>query len=184
MTDDKRLGSGLQEPQPVKFATRLAGSDTFKNLFRDGMSLVEETAAYLDGQGREESKDLSRTTSLTYATESMRLTTRLMQLASWLLLQRAVNEGEMSAEQAGLEKAKVKLDSLSSAQSGADWEELPAQLRELVEQSVRLQKRIRHLDGTIYGTEEVSDEQAPNPVATQLDHLARALNVDGPSDDK
>ena len=35
-------------------------------------------------------------TALSYASESMRLTTRLMQLASWLLLQRAVAEGELS----------------------------------------------------------------------------------------
>ena len=34
----------------------------------------------------------------------MRLTTRLMQLASWLLLQRAVNEGEITAENARTEK--------------------------------------------------------------------------------
>ena len=39
----------------------------------------------------------------------MRLTTRLMQLASWLLLHRAVNEGEMSLAQANKEKTKVKL---------------------------------------------------------------------------
>ena len=45
----------------------------------------------------------------------MRLTTRLMQLASWLLLQRAVNDGEMSDEQARLEKAKVKLNGLATA---------------------------------------------------------------------
>ena len=73
------------------------------------MALVEETAAYLDGPGRQESKKLERTAALAYATESMRLTTRLMQLASWLLLHRAVNEGEMSLAQANKEKAKVKL---------------------------------------------------------------------------
>ena len=39
----------------------------------------------------------------------MRLTTRLMQLASWLLLHRAVNEGEMTLAQASKEKKKVRL---------------------------------------------------------------------------
>ena len=39
----------------------------------------------------------------------MRLTTRLMQLASWLLLHRAVKEGEMTLTQANREKTKVKL---------------------------------------------------------------------------
>src|SRR6266480_294163 len=79
----------------VSFGERLAASQAFADLFRDGMALVEQTAAYLDGPGRQESKRLSRSAALAYATESMRLTTRLMQLASWLLLHRAVKEGEM-----------------------------------------------------------------------------------------
>src|ERR1700730_9710474 len=94
---------------PVSFGAKLAGSQLFAVLFRDGMTLVEETAAYLDGPGRRESKLLERAAALAYATESMRLTTRLMQLASWLLLHRAVNEGEMSLAQANQEKSKVKL---------------------------------------------------------------------------
>ena len=67
--------------------------------------------------------------SLAYATESMRLTTRLMQLASWLLLQRAVNEGEMTADQANSEKSKVKLGGLASATGGPGWDDLPERLR-------------------------------------------------------
>ena len=92
-----------------QFGERLANSQAFADLFRDGMALVEETATYLDGPGRAESKKLERAAALAYATESMRLTTRLMQLASWLLLHRAVKEGEMSLAQANKEKTKVKL---------------------------------------------------------------------------
>ena len=101
----------------VWFGARLAGSQAFADLFRDGMALVEETAAYLDGPGRQESKKLSRNGALAYATESMRLTTRLMQLASWLLVHRAVKEGEMSLAQAQKEKAKVKLSVASTPMS-------------------------------------------------------------------
>ena len=39
----------LSEAQPVSFGARLANSQRFADLFRDGMELVEETAAYLDG---------------------------------------------------------------------------------------------------------------------------------------
>ena len=81
---------------PVVFSEKLAASPMFASLFREGMALVEETAAYLDGPGRTDAKGLDRSASMIYATESMRLTTRLMQLASWLLLHRAVKEGEMS----------------------------------------------------------------------------------------
>src|SRR5258708_3889835 len=101
-----RVIGGLQ---PVSFGARLAASQNFSRLFRDGMKLVEDTAAYLDGPGRRESKLLDRAASLAYATESMRLTTRLMQLASWLLLHRAVNEGEMSLAQANKDRMRIKL---------------------------------------------------------------------------
>ncbi len=105
MTEDKNLKVRIEQG-PIVFGPRLAGSEVFKALFREGMTLVEETATYLDGEGRTESRRLSRAGSLAYATESMRLTTRLMQLASWLLLQRAVNDGEMSTEQARPRKPK------------------------------------------------------------------------------
>ena len=115
----------------VQFSERLTNSAAFGTLFREGMDLVEETAAYLDGAGRTEAKALDRSVSLTYATESMRLTTRLMQLASWLLLHRAVKEGEMTLTQANREKTKVKL---TAADPGPDdmIEKLPPQLQDLI----------------------------------------------------
>ena len=86
--------------QAISFAQRHSHSDAFKALFREGMTLVEESANYLDGPGRSASKTLGRPAALAYASESMRMTTRLMQIASWLLLRRAVNEGELSSAQA------------------------------------------------------------------------------------
>ena len=77
-----------------------AASALFERTFQEGMALVEQTAAYLDGEGRRESKRLGRSTALAYAGESMRLTTRLMQIASWLLVQRAVREGDMAPGEA------------------------------------------------------------------------------------
>ena len=82
----------------ISFAGHAASSPQFKGLYTEGMSLVEETASYLDGAGRVAAKSLPRMASVLYAAESMRLTTRLMQVASWLLLQRAINNGEMTRE--------------------------------------------------------------------------------------
>src|SRR5579872_3059642 len=130
------------EAAPVSFGEKLASSAAFASLFRDGMALVEETAAYLDGPGRQESKKLERSAALTYATESMRLTTRLMQLASWLLLHRAVKEGEMSLAQANKEKSKVKL-STGEAGSEESIKLLPTRLRALIERSKVLQTDVR-----------------------------------------
>ena len=91
------LPSAAPPSTAIPFIHRLASSGAFKDLFREGMTLVEEAAAYLDGPGRAESRALPRPAALAYSTESMRLTTRLMQVASWLLLQRAVNEGELTS---------------------------------------------------------------------------------------
>src|SRR5438309_10592183 len=136
------------EAAPIYFGEKLASSQAFAGLFRDGMALVEETAAYLDGPGRQESKVLERSAALAYATESMRLTTRLMQLASWLLLHRAVNEGEMSLAQANKEKAKVKL-SVGDRGDADVVRMLPERLCGLIDRSLRLQDRVRRLDATI-----------------------------------
>lgn len=179
MTDDsKKL---FPVPETVSFADRLAASQKFQALFQEGMALVEETASYLDGDGRSESKSLDRPASLAYATESMRLTTRLMQLASWLLLQRAVNEGEMTSDQAGSEKNKVRLDRLSSSTGGNAFNDLPERLQDLVVRSVRLQERVQHLDAMLYPREDavVQDAPAENPVAQQIDKLFAAFGRAG-----
>ena len=153
----------------VQFSERFTNSAAFGNLFREGMDLVEQTAAYLDGAGRAEAKALDRAASLTYATESMRLTTRLMQLASWLLLHRAVKEGEMTLVQANREKIKVKL---SAADPGpADViEKLPEQLQDLIARSMNLQSRVRRLDATIH-TPATGAAALGNPLVPHLNRL-------------
>src|SRR5215468_53867 len=88
-------------------ALDFAKSELFERTFKEGMALVDETAAYLDGPGRAASKRLSRTAALAYAGESMRLTTRLMQVASWLLVQRAVRDGEIPTGEAAGEKYRL-----------------------------------------------------------------------------
>jgi regulator of CtrA degradation len=161
-----------EKSEAVSFGERLAGSQAFADLFRDGMALVEETASYLDGPGRQESKKLERNAALAYATESMRLTTRLMQLASWLLLHRAVKEGEMSLAQANKEKAKVKL-SPSEAGDETNLKLLPERLRALIQRSKLLQSAVRRLDATIHAPPVRVDRG--NPVERQLGLLRAAF---------
>ena len=159
----------------VSFGQKLAGSDMFKGLFKEGMGLVEEAASYLDGPGRIESKQLLRTDALAYASESMRLTTRLMQLASWLLLQRAVNEGEMSLAQAATEKHKVKLTHQDLASRAEVFERLPDTLRQLVHRSLRLQERLLHLDRVIYTQSAEPVLKAPAALMVQMEMLQEAF---------
>ena len=166
MTDGREERS---DARAVPFGRKLASSEAFRLLFRDGMELIEQTAGYLDGPGRAASRGLARPVALAYARESMRLTTRLMQLASWLLLQRAVNEGEMTLAQAEQEKHKVRVQALSG-ESG-DLTGLPDGLLDLIARSLRLQERVQRLDVMLHG-ETLS--QGENVVA---DHIARLRAV-------
>ena len=162
------------EAGPVSFGERLANSQVFTDLFRDGMALVEETASYLDGAGRQDSKKLERAASLAYATESMRLTTRLMQLASWLLLHRAVKEGEMSLAQAQKEKIKVKLGGGEMGEE-QNIKLLPERLRRLIERSRVLLASVRRLDATMHASADPARARPANPVERQLDLLKAAF---------
>ena len=165
------------EAGPVNFGERLANSDVFSTLFREGMALVEETATYLDGPGRAESKKLERGAALAYATESMRLTTRLMQLASWLLLHRAVKEGEMSLAQANKEKAKVKLSSVRASDEEA-VKLLPEKLQELIDRAAQLELKVRRLDATIHAAPAADTPVNGNPVERQMGLLKAAFERD------
>jgi regulator of CtrA degradation len=164
------------EADPIHFGRTFVQSDAFKALFHEGMELVEETASYLDGAGREESRQLSRQGTLTYASESMRLTTRLMQIASWLLVQRAVAEGEITADQAQAEKNRIRLGSASNVTAAADFELLPHRLKDPVGLSARLHARILHLDQLIAETPPKPTLSPTNAVAVQQSMLQRMFS--------
>ncbi len=149
-----------------------ARSELFDRTFREGMDLVEETAAYLDGAGRQDSKLLSRSAALAYAAESMRLTTRLMQVASWLLVQRAVREGDMAAEAAQDASYRLAAEAPDAERPGTP-EPLPNPLAELLGRSERLFERVRHLDARMYVDERV--EEPPHPVLSQHERLRDAF---------
>lgn len=150
-----------------------AGSEMFARLFKDGMALVEDTAAYLDGPGRAESKALPRKVALAYAGESMRLTTRLMQVASWLLVQRAIKEGEMIPEEASSDKYRLSAQEICQGRSMDAAELLPQRLLELLDVSEKIYDRVDRFDNSMFrnpvGRTEVT------LVSRQLSRLEKAF---------
>jgi regulator of CtrA degradation len=147
-----------------------ASSELFDRTFQEGMALVEETAAYLDGPGRQESKSLDRKAALGYASESMRLTTRLMQVASWLLVQRAVREYEMDPLKACDSRYRLGGERAISGESTSD---LPVGLKALLTRSERLYERVLHLDRRMYL--DAGESEQPHPVLSQLEKLQAAF---------
>jgi regulator of CtrA degradation len=160
----------------VNFLTKFTASEQFDKVFREGMSLVEQTANYLDGPGRTEARVLDRHGAIAYATESMRLTTRLMQLASWLLLQRAIAAGELTFEDARKEKHRISLADIGKGHDLAGGDMLPQALKDLVARSLLLHQRILKLDAMVQ-LQQAEGPAPESPVHAQFDRLASALKV-------
>lgn len=159
----------------VSFGEKFQKSGQFDAIFKQGMALVERTAAYLDKDGRRDAKRLEGTIAVAYATESMRLTTRLLELASWLLIRRAVRDGEITVAEARRRRERVKLSNTGRPTHIRQWSELPPALRSLIEESFALQDRVLQLDRAFDGaaTEEPSPDA--NPVAAQLARIETAF---------
>lgn len=166
LVNELPINTSVRTAEVLKFTA----SELFQRLFREGIELVEETAAYLDGDGRSESRLLTRSAALSYAGESMKLTTRLMQIASWLLVQRAVNEGNLDADVAfqsryRLAAREVKAEPLSK--------DLPAVLVDYVQRTERLYDRTYYLDQKMYVLFE--EEPPVNGVLSQIELLRAAF---------
>jgi len=166
-------GIAAAGPRSAHVIQDFARSELFDRTFHEGMELVEETASYLDGGGRQESKLLSRNAALAYASESMRLTTRLMQVASWLLVQRAVREGDMPPEAACEDRYRLGAEEVCKTHAGEGLEDLPSGLLGLLDRSERLYERVRHLDRRMY----VESDEGAHPVLSQLDRLRSAFGA-------
>jgi regulator of CtrA degradation len=173
-TDGAFDGKGIT----VSFGEHFQASEQFDQVFKEGMALVERTASYLDGDGRRESKGLAAPVSVLYATESMRLTTRLLDLASWLLIRRSLKDGEITDEEAQRKRARVKLQSFGRPSHIKGFTDLPLGLRNLIEASFALHDRIVQLDRamSVKPAEETHDPQVANPVASQMRKLQLAFS--------
>lgn len=161
----------------VSILTRDGGSDRFETLFREGMALVDAAALYLEGEGRSEAKKLKPPLSVLYATESMRLTTRLLEVASWLLIGRQLREGQITREVAVKKRARVRLRPFGRPSHVTQFAELPSGLRKLIEASFVLNDRIVAAEGSPGEREPGQHPRSSggNPVAAQMAMLRAAF---------
>jgi len=177
MSSESKTGSSANaDNAAIPFGQKYTESENFSVAFQEGMTLVEETAAYLDGAGREHARMLDSAGSLAYATESMRLTTRLMQLASWLLIRRAVNDGEMTSQEAFEEQNKVRFQPFSSGIKDAAYDALPERLKELDEASMKLHRRVMAINELLKAEAEGAPVEARRAIDEQLSRLQEAFS--------
>lgn len=78
--------------------------------------------------------------------ETLRLTSRLTQVMAWLLAQRAVQEGEIGADEFSEGRYRLEGQSVCLKRSFDRMDDLPRGLQDLMERSYQLYARIQRLD--------------------------------------
>ncbi|EJF76334.1 DUF1465 family protein [Bartonella birtlesii] len=160
--------------EPIIMIEHDAFENAFNRLYEETMALIEQTATYIDTEGKYTARFLSAEISAIYAKEAMYLSTRLMQIASQLLLLRAEREGEMTSEQIQKELGKVSLHTPTLQLESAHWQELPEVFRCFVARSLRLEARMQYMRiGKEDGCSDVLEED--NPVGRQIELLKIAF---------
>ncbi|WP_208437011.1 DUF1465 family protein [Bartonella taylorii] len=164
----------IPHDEPIIMIEHNAFDNAFNRLYEETMKLIEETATYIDTEGKLAARSLSAEMSAMYAKEAMYLSTRLMQIASQLLLFRAEREGEMTPEQIQKEIAKVSLHTPTLKLENPHWQELPEVFRYFVTRSLRLEARMQYMRaGREHGSSDILEED--NPVGKQIELLKTAF---------
>ena len=136
------------------------------SLYVEAMVLADEARAYFDSSGRDDRLSLDPIVRVGFACESLKVTTRLMQIIAWLLTQRAVAAGELSRDQARTPERRLG----EAPESEADLlPALPETALMLIRASQELYDRIRRID------EGSAPEPQPSPARSLLSRLQRSL---------
>ena len=149
-------------PREIRLRGRLVNS-----LYTEAMLLADEARAYFEHQGRADSEMLDPLARVSLSCESLKITTRLMHVLAWLLTERAIEVGQMDADEAAAAARRLGDATPSDA---ASIEGLPAPAILLIDASQDLYGRVRRLE-----TEAPESASGVSPALSLLDRLERAF---------
>ncbi|CAA7625584.1 DUF1465 family protein [Magnetospirillum sp. UT-4] len=118
----------------------------FRRTYDETLTLMVEARNYLAFVERRESERRGGLERLRLSCEAMRVTSRLTQVMAWLLMQRAVHEGEIGSDEALAEPNRLSGIEVCLDTSGLADEALPGGLRSLLERSFSLYQRVSRLE--------------------------------------
>jgi regulator of CtrA degradation len=139
MGDDKSfpLRSAQAVHPPVAF---------FGRTYEDALALTQAARDYIAG-ARRVAKDLAPGDALAFSVESMRLTTRVVQVMAWCLARKAIFAGELDGGAATIERFALSgRDVCLGGAEKADNPSLPERFRALLSESRALYVRVLRLD--------------------------------------
>ncbi|MGE5548052.1 MAG: DUF1465 family protein [Solirubrobacterales bacterium] len=117
-----------------------------RRTYDETVNLMVEARNYMAYVERGERERVELTTGLRMSCEAMRITSRLTQVMAWLMMQRAVEEGEIPPEQALAEENRLSGSDVCTDVTFAEDEALPNGLRSLLDRSLRLYMRVARIE--------------------------------------
>ena len=127
-----------------------------RSTFEEALALTRESRDYIAYQLPRDREPLEPAAQIAASCEAMRITARLTQIMSWLLIQRAVEAGEIAPEVAsepdnrlGGQDVCDPLEAGPLALSEIQDQALPPRLDELLGRSLTLYQRVARLDSQL-----------------------------------
>jgi regulator of CtrA degradation len=138
------------------------------SFYTEAMLLADEARSYFDDSGHKDRSQLDPFTRVTFACESLKVTTRIMHIVAWLLTQRAIESGEIHYAEGRRPERRLGNAHDSDPETVS---RLPAAAQRLVHASTDLYSRVRRLDdGNVVSNPPLS------PARALMGRLERGLN--------
>lgn len=123
------------------------GPVTFMNrTYDEAVGLLVEAREWLIRAEPAERDRLGPADRLSMTLESTRMTAQITQVVAWLMVQKAIAEGEMAWSEATRPEHRLGGRSVCLDRTGAGNSRLPESLRDLLDRSHRLYVRVSRLD--------------------------------------
>jgi regulator of CtrA degradation len=119
--------------------------------FEEGVALTLEARNYIAYHEQADRKALNLPDCLHIGYHHTRVSSRLIQVMTWLLAMKAVSSGEISREQFQAPAFALGGGPECADESGPEMDELPQGLRSLLERTHRLYMRVKRLDEQVRG---------------------------------
>ena len=149
-------------PAEVRITSRV-----IDGLYTEAMLLADEARHYFDEAGRDDRNLLEPFVRVTFACESLKVTTRIMHIVAWLLTQRAIETGEIPGPEGRRPERRLGHAAESDPEVVAS---MPSEARRLIEASSDLYARINRVDEGV-----VVDEAPTSPARALMGRLERGL---------
>jgi regulator of CtrA degradation len=136
--------------------------------YTEAMLLADEARSYFDDAGHKDREPLDPFTRVTFACESLKVTTRIMHIVAWLLTQRAIESGEIQYGEGRRPERRLGNAQASDLEAVS---RLPAAARRLVNASTDLYARVQRLDNG-----NVAAPLPQSPARALMGRLERGLS--------